>query len=631
MTDGTGLAKGTYLSNFVMRDHKSRAGLSSNALMPWIVAAVLVGLLWWAREILIPIALAVLLTFVLAPGENFLRRRGLGRTPAVILTVLCAFALLGALSTVITLQFQGLADELPNYRHNIRKKISDLRVASKEGSIGKVQETVKEVIHEINKPEPNATNAPPAVPVVVTGGQTGSAATPFLGPLIDELGSAGLVVVLVIFMLLQREDLRDRLLCLAGTRRLAITTKAVDETGKLVSTYLLRQCLLNSLFGAGLSVGLYFIGLPYAVLWGFLAAVARFIPYAGPILSAVAPVLLSLAVFDGWATSLLIIGLVIGWELVNNMIFEPVIYGQSIGASPVALLIMIAFWTWLWGPIGLVLATPLTVCLMVISKRVPNLQFISLLLGNEPPLATHDVFYHRLVAKDGEEALEIVATFLKSHSRLDFYEELLIPVLVNCRRDLKYQRITTQDQEYIFHMVRQQLQKVEDGPMSKLAGATGKSAPRRLGREVDHLERTLILGCPADDEADELALMMLAELLAAEQWEMRVLSSQILSSESLEELGKEPRAVVCVGMLSEGPPVPTRQLCRRVRSQFPQLPVVLGCWGQGQHTSQSMQETLSGVANAICYSLSEAKNHVIQFAQLQPEPPASTPQVAFDR
>lgn len=579
---------------------------------------LIIGSLRWAREILIPIALAILLTFILAPVENILRKRGLGRIPAVIITVLCAFALLGAVGVVISMQFRSLANELPKYRHNIRKKISDLRLASKEGSIGKVQETVKEVMDEIKKPEPTATNGPPAVPVVVTGGQTGSGATPLVGPLLDEIASAGLVIVLVIFMLLQREELRDRFLRLAGHGRLAKTTKAVEETSQLVSTYLLRQCLLNSVYGAGLGLGLYFIGLPYAVLWGFLAAVARFIPYAGPILSTVAPVLLSLAVFDRWTTPLLIIGLVIIWELINNMILEPVVYGQSIGASPVALLIMIAFWTWLWGPIGLVLATPLTVCLMVISKRVPDLQFISVLLGSEPALGLHSVFYHQLVAKDREEARDIVATFLKTHSRANLFEEILIPALVNCRHDYQRERITDEDQKFIFQTVRQVLEE-KASPAKWIEKAPHNSSLQGVGPEADHQEGCSILGCPAHNEADELALLMLAELLGAEQWRMRVLSAQILSSESLAELSKERRAVVCVGMLFEGPLVSTRQICRRVRSQFPQLPIVLGCWGYGEHRSENVQKTVSGITNAICYSLGETKNHVLQLSQLDPD------------
>jgi len=294
----------------------------------------------------------------------------------------------------------------------------------------------------------------------------------------------------------------------------------------------------------------------------------------------------------------------------------------------VALLIMIAFWTWLWGPIGLVLATPLTVCLMVISKSVPGLQFINLLLGNEPALDPHHVFYHRLVARNEEEAREVAAKVLETRSRADFFDKMLIPALVSCRQDHKRGRITAQDQNFIFEAVRRQIDNQRIVPTMQIPGLTGKPAPRRLEPPADRSESPSILGCPASDESDELALLMLSELLAAEQWQMRVLSSGILSSECLAELGKEQKSVVCVGTLSEGSMVPTRQFCRRIRSQFPQLPVVLGCWGQGRHRSERVQRPLLGITNATCYSLGETKNHVIQFAQLEPEPTVSEPGVA---
>ena len=406
-----------------MRDHNNNYHQFRPGWLPatqmLATLALTVGVFYWARDILIPIALAVLLTFILAPIVTGLRRKGLGRTASVLVTVILTFVLLAGIGAMILVEFRSLANELPNYRHNIRKKVSDFRLATKGGSLEKVQNTVKEVIEDIKRDDPKATNGPPAVPVVVTEGKTAEApGLSFLGPLMEPLASAGLVVVLVIFMLLRREDLRDRLLRLAGYGRLAATTKAIDEAGKLVSKYLLRQCLLNVIFGTGLGIGLFFIGVPYAVLWGFLAFAARFIPYVGPLLGAVAPALLSLAVFNTWTPPLLVIALVVGWELINNLLLEPVIYGQSVGVSEVALLIMIAFWTWLWGPIGLVLATPLTVCLMVISKSVPELEFIALLLSRETALDAHHVFYQRLVAKDRDEAQEIVETFVIHHRQV---------------------------------------------------------------------------------------------------------------------------------------------------------------------------------------------------------------------
>jgi predicted PurR-regulated permease PerM len=579
---------------------------------------LVVGILRWARDVIIPVSIAILLTFILSPVVNSLRRRGLGRPFAVIITVVCAFALLGFAGASITLQFRGLANELPNYRQNILHKISDLRGASKGGAIQKVRDTVNEVLSELNKPEPNTTNAPSAVPVVVTDQKVSSAAAPLLGPLLDQLATAGLVIVLVIFMLLQREDLRGRLLRLAGNARLAANTKAVDEAGKLVSSYLLRQCLVNSGFGLGLGLGVYFIGLPYAVLWGFLGGVCRFVPYAGPILGAGSPMLVSLAVFDGWTAPLLVIGLVCGLELINNLILEPLLYGRTTGISPVALLVMVAFWTWLWGPIGLLLATPITVCLMVITKNIPGLEFIPILLGSEPALTPHQLFYERLVAKDEAEANVIMGKFLQNHSRAELFDQLLIPALAACRHDRNRRRLSRRDQEFVFHSVRQCIEASECTVLPNKKEPKAASAPTEFARNDGRPGRPLIVGYPAGDEADELALLMLADVLRAEDWEMNVLSPCSLVSERLSALHEQIPAVVCCCSLPEGRISLVRQMCKAVRARFPHLPIVAELWSPAPPASGKPPHRLTGLSDAIAFTLAEAKNYVVQFAQLEP-------------
>jgi len=601
-----------------MADHLKNADRSR-----WPAATLLlgsgvlvIGILYWARQILIPVALAILLTFILAPIVAGLRRRGLGRTSSVIVTVVLAFALLGGTGAVILIEFRTLANELPAYRQNILKKISDVRIASKGGAIEKIQETIKDITAEINKEEPATARDSEAVPVVITGGQparqTGAA---IVGPLLEPLASTALVIVLVIFMLLRREDLRDRLLRLAGYGRLAATTKAIDEAGKQVSKYLLRQFLLNAGFGIGIGVGLSFIGLPYAILWGFLAAVARFIPYVGPWLGALAPILMSLAVFDGWTAPALVIALVIALELINNMVVEPLLYGESIGVSEVALLIMMAFWTWLWGATGLVLAAPLTVCLMVVSKSVPELDGIGVLLGSEPAMDPHHVFYQRLVAKDGDEASEIVETFLKGHSRAELFEQLLIPTLISCRHDHDLDRLDDEDREYILHAVRRIVEEAESGTVTKAIVANDDVESANEG-QATLCAQPLVLGCPANDEADELALLMLAELLPAKEWRMRVFSPEMLSSENMAEIDKTRPAVVCIGLLSGGTMFPVRQLCKKLRARFPKLPVVVGRWGSRER--EKTQRQLSPLVTAISWTLDESRNQVVQFGQTRP-------------
>jgi predicted PurR-regulated permease PerM len=297
--------------------------------------------------VLMPIALAVLLSFILSPIVSLLRRRGLGQRMSVAFTVVLAFLLIGCIGMLIVSEFKGLANELPKYQQNIRRKIADLHVAVKTGSLGKLRQTMHEVMKELKKDDPLESETKSAAPIPVVVKDTGAPLDlAFVKALLGPAVTASLVVVLVVFMLLRREDLRDRLLQMAGYGRMVVTTKAIDEAGKQVSRYLLRQFLVNTGFGiiAGLGFGL--MGLPYALLWGFFAGVARFVPYLGAVLGVAGPILMSLAVSDGWTALLMVIGFFVCLELLAGLLIEPLVYGQGIGVSEVALLIMIAFWTW---------------------------------------------------------------------------------------------------------------------------------------------------------------------------------------------------------------------------------------------------------------------------------------------
>jgi predicted PurR-regulated permease PerM len=588
-----------------MPDSQEKRGRSSWFPVTWLLASVVlvVWVLHWAREVLIPIALAILATFILAPVVTTLRRRGLGRTLSVVFTVLLAFGLLAAVGTMILVELRALANELPAYRQNIREKIADFRIASRSGPIEKVQDIAKEVIDEINREEVprQATQQQGAVPVVITGTQTGtSTGLLTVGTLLEPLVTAGLVTVLAIFMLLRREDLRDRLLRLAGYGRLAATTKAIDEAARQVSRYLFRQFLLNAGYGLSIGLGLFFLGLPYAVLWGFLAGVARFIPYVGPWVGALAPIAMSLAVFDNWTTPLLIIGLVVVLELTNNLILEPMLYGQSIGVSEVALLIMMAFWTWLWGPIGLVLAAPLTVCVMVLSKGIPDLEFLGLLLGSEPALEPHHVFYQRLLAKDRHEADEIANAYLKSHSHGDLYERLFIPALSACRQDCESDRITSSDRDYVLRSLEELFEESRPGKEAEAPASPAAAEP------------ILILGIPAGDEEDEIALRMFAESLSADHVSMKTVPADRLVSENLQEVEQTQPGLVFISSLPGSPLSPVRQLCKRLRARAPALPIVLGLWVA--HDRQRVRQRLPPELSAIGFSFGEARSHVFQLA-----------------
>ena len=364
---------------------------------------LIIACLYWAKAVLIPIALAVLLTSLLNPVVSVLHSRGLPRTPAVLVVVVLVFSLVGGVAWTVTRQLSTLAYELPGYQENLKHKISDLRDLGKSAVMDRVLKTIKEVTDELQRTPkvPSESQAggglqtalkeepEKPVPVVV---QTPSMLWQ-LPSVLESLATAGLVIVLVIFMLIRYTDLRGRLLYLAGYHRLTIATKALDDAGHRISRYLLMQSIINGTFGAAAGIGFFLIGAPYAMLWGFLAAVLRFIPYAGPTIAAVLPSALSLAVFPGWGQPLLVIGLILLLELASNMIMEPLLYGQSAGVSEVALLVAVAFWTWLWGAVGLILATPVTVCIGVLGKYVPQIEFIGVLLGNEPVMEVATDYY----------------------------------------------------------------------------------------------------------------------------------------------------------------------------------------------------------------------------------------------
>jgi predicted PurR-regulated permease PerM len=566
-----------------------------SAILALGALALGVGTLYGAREVLIPIALAILIALILAPIVTLLRRVGIGHTVSVILTVVFAFLIIGGMGTLVVTEVGKFANDLPTYQQNIQKRVADLKGAIKSGSVKRIQNTVEEVMKEVEKGETPPATGGGAVPVVVKEGSRFYLS--MLTPLFRPAATSALVAALVIFMLLRRENLRDRLLRVAGYGQLAMTTKAIDEAGRQVSRFLCCQFLVNSGYGISVGVGLGLIGLPYALLWGFLAGLARFIPYAGPVIGATPPLLMSLAVFSHW-TALMVLGLFLIVELVTAFLVEPVVYGKEIGISEVALLIMMAFWTWLWGPLGLVLSAPMTVCLMVISKSVPNLGFISLMLSREPAMETHRVLYHRLIARDELEARDILEKFLAAHSRSALFDQVLIPALISCRRDFRQHRLTEDDRRFVLEFIGRAIESPAEPATKEPAG-----------------DRAWLLACPATDEADELALRMLAERMHREQWRLRVLSFEMLSAETILATEKAGPLVLCIGFLPEAPFPPARQLCKRLRQRFPDLPIILAHWQSPE--PEKARQHFAGLIDEFGWSMAETKNQLIQYAQME--------------
>ncbi|HZB62316.1 MAG TPA: AI-2E family transporter, partial [Microvirga sp.] len=388
-----------------------------------------IGGLYFGRDIFIPFALAILLSFALTPLVNWLRRLRLPRIASVVVAVALAFVLIGGIAFVVGRQVVQLANNLPSYQTTITEKIRGLQESAPGGGVvDKVTTTIQDLSREISGDE-KASDKPPGQPGSTLGGNPApqepvtvrlerDEAQPLeiiqtiVGPLLAPLATAGLVVIFVIFVLLEQEDLRDRFIKLAGAGDLQKSTQALNDAAARVSRYLLMQLVVNLTYGVPIGIALYLIGVPNAVLWGLLAAVLRFVPYLGPFLAALFPIALAFAVDPGWSMLLWVIGLFLLAELVSNNVIEPWLYGSSTGLSSLAIIMAAIFWTTLWGPVGLFLATPLTVCLVVIGRYVPQLEFLGVLLGSDPVLAPEERLYQRLLAGNLEEAVEMAEDYV---------------------------------------------------------------------------------------------------------------------------------------------------------------------------------------------------------------------------
>ena len=577
-------------------------GVRPIVLLVGMVTAV--AALYLGRGFLMPVAVAGLLTFLLNPIVRLFERR-LSRVVSVILVVVLTFSVLGGLGWILGQQAASLGGEIPEYRDNLKRKIADIRGASRGSVIEKVQTATKEVVEELQKEEKPAKGAEKPMPVVVK-----SQPSLQLPVLLETLGNVGLVLVLVVFMLLERLQLRDRLIRVIGFGRMATTTKAMDEAAQRITHYLTMQTVINGTFGLGVGLGTLLIGLPYAFVWGFLAAALRFIPYVGPWVGALLVTLAGLAVFDGWLQPVLIAGLFVVLELFTNLVLETYLYSQSAGVSQVALLLAVAFWTWIWGPIGLALATPLTVCLVVLAKHVPDLEIVSVLMSDEPVMGPDQSFYQRLLARDENEAAALVEDYVKSHPGQDVYDEVFVPALNHAQRDHRRARITGEDLRFVEQTTRHLVEELE------------LSLPRA---EPPTRPASLVLGLPAQEDADEVALLMLKHRLDPGRFDVDVASPDLLVSEAIARVeDREPAAVLIGALAGAGRAIHLRSLCKRLRARFPDLPIVVGWWGADGGGEAARDAMMAAGADRVTVSLADACAQVQELASLRrPSTPAA--------
>jgi predicted PurR-regulated permease PerM len=421
------------------------------------VGVVAVGALYLARDVLVPIVLAVLLAFVVAPLVGLLRRLRFGRTLSVVIAMLMALAIVGVTGAVIGQQVAGLASDLPRTAERIQKKVTAL---GKSG-MGKFPDQLNRVASRFQTANPTpqaprlARRARP-IPVEVhdppeSGWKT---AQRLLAPVIGPLETFLIVVVVAIFILLQREDLRDRVIRLFGSSDLHRTTEAIDDAAGRLSRYFLTQLMLNGLFGGVIALGLYWIGVPSPLLWGLIAGLMRFVPYVGAFLAALPPLLLAIGAEPGWTMAIMVAVLFLVTEPVMGYVVEPMVYGHSTGLSPLAVIVAAIFWTWLWGPIGLLLSTPMTLCLVVLGRHVKQLEFIDVLFGDRPALTPVEGFYQRMLAGDTDEVQDQADQLLKERALSSYYDEVVVPGLRLALADWRRGVITRERLDAIVEQTR---------------------------------------------------------------------------------------------------------------------------------------------------------------------------------
>ena len=556
----------------------------ANNFVTVAVMLTAVAVLYVGREIFVPFALAILLSFLLAPPVSWLRRIRMPRTAAVVLVVSTAVALLAFFGFVVGSQALGMIGDLPKYQKSMHEKIrSSSSAVPGSGMLKRSADVVKSIGRDLSE----ATGAAPAAgnggkdeprePMTV---RIEPATNPLrmlqemLGPLLKPLGTAGLVIVFVFFVLLAPSDLRDRFIRLAGTD-LHKTTEALSVAASRVSRYLLMQLVVNATYALPLGVGLYLLDVPGALLWAFLAMVLRFIPYLGPVIAAVFPITLAFVVDPGWSMLLWTLVLILTLELISNNIVEPWLYGASTGMTPMAVILAAIFWTLLWGTPGLILATPLTVCLVVMGRYVPRLAFIEVLLGSEPVLSAEERLYQRLLAGDIEEAVELAEAELATSSLAEFHDNIALGAL-RLAEGARKSGSSIEDRQKVADGMRMMveelrviLDKQEDGKQD--SGEPDVSLP---------VEGVAILCIGGRGALDTVAALLLAHLLESRGIPTRLLPATAITLDAIGSLDLTGVRAVCLSYLSPRPRTYARFVVRRLKARSPGLKVMLGAWNR---------------------------------------------------
>ena len=585
-----------------------------SAVATAILAVIIIAMLYFGREIFVPIALAILLSFVLAPLVTMMQQIRVPRGLAVVSVAIFAFMLIFALGSLLATQLTQLAGDLPRYQSTISEKIQSFRnTKAGRGTLERASDMLKDLGKEIDKPKDtaparasnavaNSNAAGPQAPVPVEVRQPDPGALESLrsliAPLIHPLATTGIIIIFVIFILLQREDLRNRLIRLAGSHDLQRTTAALDDAARRLSRLFLTQLILNSAFGVVIGIGLWLIGTPSAILWGILATVLRFVPYIGSVIAAAFPLALAVAVDPGWSMLLWTLALFLTVEPIVGHVIEPMVYGHSTGLSPVAVVASATFWTALWGPIGLVLATPLTVCLVVLGRHVERLEFLDVMFGDRPALSPPEIFYQRMLAGDPTEAAEKAEEFLKERSLATYYDEVALKGLqlaqIDAARGALDQARLTKIRDTVSEFAGD-LAEQDERPITKTyvtTDAEASSAVESVAEDAAHENLPILRKDQLPDDwrgeypvlcmagrglVDEAAAIMLAQLSTAHGLAARVEGTDALSTSNVFRLETSGVTIVCLVYLDLSSSAHMRYSVRRLRRKLPEAIIILAC------------------------------------------------------
>ena len=559
--------------------------------MPASVLGLLVvaAVLYFAKEVLLPLALAILLAFLLAPLVERLERWKLGRVASTLIIALFALGVVVSIGTVAGTQAVSLAAKLPEYRHSIAQKIRALRVPKQNSDLGKAAKALKDIEKEAHPEKP--------LPVKETPGSALEEVAQVAAPLGKPLAMALAVIVFTILMLLDRENMRERLIALAGSRRLNVTTRAMAEASARVSRYLAMLMVVNACFGIPFGIALYFIGVPNALLFGLLGMLLRFVPYVGVWVAAALPIALAFAIGEGWSMALWTIGVFLALELVLAYVVEPWLYGKSVGLTPIAIIAAVLFWTWLWGPAGLLLATPLTVCVAVIGRHIPELGYLNVLLGVEPVLSDEERFYQRLLALDDEEAAELMEKTVAAQGLAAALDKVLVPALALAARDRGRNLLEPARERFIYDQVRRMVEKLQP------PASTTPIAPNSICIVAAH------------DEADRIAALMAAKVVAPAQ--TCVIGAPALAAEVAHTAADRRCSTILISAVPPKAAHYAAYLARRLRRELPEARIAVGLWAGEEELGSTRERLLKLGVDQVLMRVAETPNVLRQLAQKQ--------------